>query len=484
MRSTIEPVEKNVVRLSVQVDEAEVEDILTENYRQLSRSARIPGFRPGKVPRKVLEARLGGAQALRAEALREALPDLYGRAVVEAELDPIDRPEIDITAGTDSGALSFDAVVQVRPIVSIPGYGGLKVEVPALAATDQDVDRQIDRLRETEAELVEVGRPAAAGDHLTIDLHGTDAAGQQVVDSDDYLYELGSATVGPELDAVLVGARPGDLLTTDTPIGDGTSTVTLRVLVKEVKEKVLPAVTDEWVAQSSEFSTVDDLRADLTRRLGEVKRRQAQMVLRQGTLRALSDLVDDDEVPAVLVDAEVRQALHNLEHRLAEQRVTLDQFMATTGRTPDDLVASMRDEAVLEVKADLALLALAEAEAIAVTDDEVEAEIVAMAGQAGVDAAALRLRLEHENRMAAVRSEQRKRKAVQWLLDHVEIVDDDGNAVTVAELQDDQGATDVVDESDSGQADQAGSAAVGAGDEATGDDASSGVVTTDVEESV
>src|ERR1700722_13508958 len=127
MRATTKPMEGNLVRLTVEIDEPEFDEAMGDVVRTLARQVRVPGFRPGKVPRRVLEARMGGAGALRAEALREALPDFYARAVVDTELDPITQPEIDITGGEDSGAVSFDAVVQVRPIVAIPGYDGLQV---------------------------------------------------------------------------------------------------------------------------------------------------------------------------------------------------------------------------------------------------------------------------------------------------------------------------------------------------------------------
>ncbi len=135
MRATTEPLEGNLVRLKVEIDEPEFDRALGDVVRTLARQVRVPGFRPGKVPRKVLEARLGGAGALRAEALRESLPDFYARAVVDTELDPIAQPEIDITGGEDAGAVSFDAVVQVRPLVAIPGYDGLHVTLPGLGVT-------------------------------------------------------------------------------------------------------------------------------------------------------------------------------------------------------------------------------------------------------------------------------------------------------------------------------------------------------------
>src|SRR3984957_473836 len=153
MRATTEPIEGNLVRLRVEIDEPEFDQALGDVVKTLARQIRVPGFRPGKVPRKVLEARLGGAGALRAEALREALPDFYARAVVDSQIDPIASPEIDITDGEEAGAVSFDAVVQVRPLVPIPGYDGLQVTLPGLGVTEEEVQRQLDRLRENHAEL-------------------------------------------------------------------------------------------------------------------------------------------------------------------------------------------------------------------------------------------------------------------------------------------------------------------------------------------
>src|ERR1700722_8272291 len=207
--------EGNLVRLSVEVDEPEFDKALGTTVRTLASQVRVPGFRPGKVPRQVLEARMGGAGALRAEALRESLPDFYARAVGDTELDPIATPEIDITSGEDGGAVSFDAVVQVRPIVAIPGYEGLSVTLPGLAVTEEEMQRQIDRLRENDADLETVDRPAIDGDLVTIDLHGNDADDAEVVGVDDYLYEVGAGTVVPELDGELHGAKAGAILAFD-----------------------------------------------------------------------------------------------------------------------------------------------------------------------------------------------------------------------------------------------------------------------------
>lgn len=457
MRASSEAVEGNKVRLSVEVDEPEVDKVLDDAVRTLSRQARVPGFRPGKVPRQVLEARMGGAMALRAEALREAIPDFYAQALADAQIDPISAPQIDITAGEETGALSFDALVEVRPSVAIPGYAGLAVTVPSPLVTDADVDAQIDRLRETDAELVEVQRAARDGDHVTLDLHGTDTSGREVAASDDFLYEVGSGRGMPELDEQLRGAKVGDVLAftagTGGPgagaeageAGHGGQSgqgVAFRVLVKEVKEKKLPDVTDEWAADASEFSSVQELRDDLRRRIGEVKRLQSRLALQRATVAGLAELVEDEDVPEALVEEELRQRLSDLSQRLEDQRISIQQLLEATGRSEESLLSELRGEAREAVKADLALRALADAEGLEVSDDELDAELERMAQRLELDRDVVRERLTRAGRIAAVRSEQRKEKALAWLLEHVEVVDENGEAVPRDQLEEDAGAVE------------------------------------------
>jgi trigger factor len=438
MRTTTEPLEGNLVRLSVEIDEPEFDRALGDVVKSLATQIRVPGFRPGKVPRKVLEARMGGAGALRAEAIRESLPDFYAKAIVDTELDPIANPEIDITAGEDGGAVSFDAVVQVRPVVSIPGYVGLQVTLPGLRVSDEDVDHQIDRLRENDAELELVGRAAADGDLVTIDLHGSDSTDAEVVGIDDYLYQVGGATVVPELDEHLRGAKSGDILAFSAPTpGDEEQIVSFRVLVKDVKIKKLPEATDEWAAESSEFATVAELRADITERISRVKLMQSQMALRDKIVEAVADLVDDNDIPEVLVDSEVNERLHDLQHRLEGQKLGLAEYLQATGRTPDDLISAVRADAHRAVKADLALRALAEAEELTLSDEDLEAEIAIMAERMETTATELRRQLDTAGRTGAVRSELRKGKALQWLLDNVELFDEEGNPMSRDDLKTD-----------------------------------------------
>jgi trigger factor len=216
--------------------------------------------------------------------------------------------------------------------------------------------------------------------------------------------------------------------------------ISFQVLVKEVKEKKLPEATDAWVAENSEFETLDELRADMKERIGRVKIVQAQLALRENAVAALIELVEDEVVPEVLVEDEVHQRVHDLNHRLEQQRVTIDQLLAASGRTGDELLAEIRVEAHRAVKQDLALRAVAEAQKIEVSDEMLDDEVAAMAARLDVTPDALRAQLDRAGRTAAVRSETRKRLALNWLLDNIELVDEEGKPVSRERLRVDQGA--------------------------------------------
>ncbi len=446
MRATAAPEEGNKVRLTVELDEAEVDEALAEVLRRLARDVRVPGFRPGKVPRKVMEARMGGAGALRGEAIREAIPDFYARAVADTETDPIDQPDIDITAGEESGPVSFEAVVLVRPTVSIPGYGGLVVTLPSLAVSDDEVEAQIDRLRATSGELVDVTRPIQTGDQVTLDITGVrsepdDDGDDNDLTASDFLYEVGSDGVVPGLDDQLVGAKAGATITFDSELEALAQTVAFTVEVKDVKELSLPDADDTWAAEASEFDTLAELRTDISERLQQRKTVEGQMALQQKTVEALVELVTE-EIPEQLVVSELRERIHDLNHRLEGQGMNLGQFLGVTGRSEEEFLEELRAGALQSVKADLALRALVEAESIELTDDELDEELAAMGARLDMDAATVRSQLEQAGRLSAVRSDRRKAKAMRWLMDSVELIDEDGSPVSRDDLMVNQGEED------------------------------------------
>ncbi len=433
MQSSVEPLEGNKVKVSVEVDEAEFDKAIDAAFRKIARQTRIPGFRPGKAPRRILEARLG-TDVGREEALRDALPDYYVKALEEQDVDAIAPPEIEITSGQDAGPVQFEAVVEVRPQVSVAGYQGLRVTIPSPEVTDEEVDRQLDRLREQFGELQTVSRPASDGDFVLIDLKGYRHSEQiEGLTADDFLYELGSASVVPELDAELRGAKPGDILKFTASVPGQEEEVGFQVLVKEVKEKILPDVTDEWAGDASEFDTLEELRNDIRTRLATVKRMQAKLSIRNEVVDALVELVSE-EIPDPLVNEEMQRRLHELSHRLSAQGADLAQYLQATGRSAEEFQNDLREAAVNAVKADLALRAVADAEDLQASDEEVDAEIERIAQATDQKPAAVRKQLERNDQLPAVRSDVRKGKALTWLTEHVEIADEEGKIIDRAEL--------------------------------------------------
>jgi trigger factor len=449
VRSTVEALEGNKVKLSVEVDEAEFDVAIGEAFKRIAREVRIPGFRPGKAPRRILESRLG-PEVGRQEALREALPEYYARAVGEHEVDVIAAPEIDITAGQDDGPIAFDAVVEVRPRIQVAGYANLRVEVPSPDVTDDELDAQVDRLRRQFGELADADRPAAEGDQVTIDVNGS-VAGEPVdaLSVEDYLYEVGSGAVVPELDEHLVGAADGDTLVFDAahPDPEVEEPISFSVVVKGVQEVVLPEADDAFAADASEFETLAELRDDLQERLANVKRVQSMLALREGVIDSLVQLVDDD-APEPLVDAEVQRRLEDLAHRLQHQGATIDQYLQATGTGAQELIDQLREQAATAVKADLAVRAVIEAEGITADDDEVDAELERLATRMGEPVDKIRQQLERAGQVGAVRSDVTRGKALEWLADHAEVVDPDGAPVDRSSLEPPQVDAQPTDETD------------------------------------
>lgn len=457
--STIEQLDDNKVKLSVEVDDAEFDSAIDDAFKRIAKEVRMPGFRPGKAPRKLLEAQFGKAVG-REEALREALPDYYARAVVQHDVDVIAPPEIDITGGQEEGTVTFDAVVEVRPTVEVAGYNGLRVEIPSPTPSDEEIDEQIDRMRQQYAEFQTVERPAEDGDHVTIDIEGTHG-GEPVpgLTTSDYDYEVGTGAVVAEIDENLRGASAGDELEFDAehPDPDEEDPLQFTVTVKEVKEAVLPELDDAWAAEASEFETVDELRADLVTRMGSMKIAQARMALQQNTAEALAELVTDD-VPEAMIDNEIDARLQDLIGRLQQQGMDPAEYLVQMGQTPESLRADFRDPSEQAVKVDLALRTVAEAQDLLPSDDELRESVGEMAEQSGQDADELWERLAEVGQLSALRADLGKRDALEWLTDNVELIDENGDPVDREALEFPEDSADEepdeVDEADAAEGDE------------------------------
>ena len=451
VKATLEPLDHNKVKLSVEVDEVDFEEALDRAFRRLAKEVRIPGFRPGKAPRKLIEAHLGSGYA-REEAMREELPQYYAAAVRDHEVDVIAPPELDVTSGEGSGPVHFDAVVEIRPRVTIEGYADLEVAIDSPLVDDEEIDAQIDRLRQPFAELEPVDRSSVEGDNLTIDIVGK-ADGEEAdgLTTDDYLYEVGSGSFLPEFDEHLVGVKVGDVLEFGAahPDPDEEAALEFRVLVKEIKEKILPDVDDAWAEEASEFETVAALRDDLTSRMTATRAVQAQMALRQNAAEALAALVDID-VPEAMVEAELQQRLQDLAMRLDAQGMDIEQYLMATGSDRDQLFVDLRESAEVAARVDLALRAVAEAESMAIDDAELAAELAGISERVGQDIDEVEATLRESDQIGAVRSDLVKNKALEWLLDQVTVVDTDGELIDpeLLEVPPDPEADDDADSDD------------------------------------
>lgn len=456
MKSTVEALEGNKVKLSVEVDEQEFESAIDAAFKKIAREVRVPGFRPGKAPRRVLEAHIG-ASAGRAQALNDALPDYYSEAVMANEVDVIAPPEIDITDGQEAGTIKFDAIVEVRPVITVSGYGDLAIEIPATIPSDDEIDAQLERFRNQYGDLEVVERAAESGDYVTIDIEGSQNG--EVLEglvASAYLYEVGSAGIVPELDEQLVGVSAGDTRSFDAPHpnGDDEDPLHFEVNVTEVKAKVLPELDDEFAAQASDFETMAQWRDDLVTRMTEVRKAQSQMIVREKIGEALAELVTD-ELPEPLVAAEMNERLQDMAMRLQAQGLSLEQWLQFSGTDTEQFLDDLKSMAERSARVDLALRAIALAESIEVLEEDLDLEFEAVAARVQQDSATVRNQLTEAGHLPALKTDISKRKALDWLTESVTITDEAGNSIVFADLavaDDDDG--DTVDESPASEEDE------------------------------
>jgi trigger factor len=440
MRATSSTLDNNRIKLVVEIDESEMGEAIDAAAVTLAQQVNVKGFRKGKVPKQVLIANIGGPSVLRSEAIRESLPDFYARAISETKVDPIGQPDVNITAGEDEGVLVFEADVEIRPEVTISGYEALRVTIPSPVVGDDEIEAQINRFRETDAELHDVDRPIVGGDLVSMDIRaeqtGSDA---EPLEMSDFMYTVGSGSIAPEVDDLILGLRAGEELVVTANAGSGLNVV-YTMQLKQVKERILPELTDEWVEENTEWPTVDEMRDAVLSQMSKMKVVEAQMSQRDAMLVAVGDLVADDLVPEVLVDAEANDRMHDLGHRLAQQKMNLEQFLQATGQAPEQLLSAVRTDAQRAVKIDLALRALVKAEGLEASPEEIEEELVKTAEAMSLDPTTLRENLFKTGRVVAFESEVAKAKANKWLGEHVVFVDHLGVVIDRELLREDQSA--------------------------------------------
>ena len=431
MRATTQELENFRVKLRVEVDASEADPTLSDIKKQMARQARLPGFRAGKVPVKVLEARMGGAQALRLEAIREALPNFYSKGVQEAGIDPIDTAELDFDeADQTDDLIVFEATVLVRPQATVSSPENLSVVVPSPIVTDDEVEAQIARTREADGVLVDSDRPIETGDFSVITLSAkVGEEEEETTLGEEMSYQVGSASLVPELDEHLVGLSVGETAAFEsTPAMTGV-TMSWKATVVGVKERQLPELTDEWVADNTDHETVGEWRDAIREQLAPMKVVQAQFAVGDAIRKAVAELVDDELVLDQLRNTELGERIDTFNRQLQQQQIPLERYLMMVGMTQEQLIAQLQDDAQIGVKVDLALRAIARDNAISPTEDDIEAELDKSASSLGATSEVLRTQIENAGRMAEFIGELSKSKAYDWLYERVGIVDDNGIAV-------------------------------------------------------
>jgi trigger factor len=291
---------------------------------------------------------------------------------------------------------------------------------------DEEVNAQIDRFRETDAVLKEVDRPIQTGDLVAMDIHVEQIATEaEPIDMSDYMYTVGSGVITEGVDELIVGLKAGEELKLNGSMGPGV-VATYELKLKQVKERELPELTDEWVSENTEWEGVDAMRDAIISQMRTMKIVEAQTSQRDAVLMAVSELVSEEAVPEILVESETAERLQELGQRLAQQKLTLEMFLQVTNQTPDQLLEALRRDAVRAVRIDLAMRALVKAEGLEPTPNEVDEELEQTAKAMGVDAEKLRMNLRDSGRTVAFNAEVAKMKGSRWLHDHATFVDPDG----------------------------------------------------------
>lgn len=427
MKSSVEPLEGNKVKLYVEIDEAEFDRDIDRAFKTISREIKLPGFRNGKAPRRVLEARIGVAPA-REQALRDAIPQYLSKAVREHNVDLIATPAVEITGGEDSGPVEFDATCEVRPEIVVPGYAGLRIELTSPVATGEQVDAAIAEEMRRHGKLVDVERPAAKGDYVTLDL-STTRDGEDVIglSTEDWSYELGQGWVTEDFDDQIIGSNAGsEVRFTSTPKGIEEA-ADFTVAVKRVQVLEMPDITDDWVADNlGEFETADEWKEDIAERIGQTNLASVRNSLVPKLTEVLAQLVAE-EPPPTMVGQDLQNRIQRTAEQLQSQGIDLETWMKVTGQSSEDFVNGLQTQSTQAVKVDLALRAVAAAEVLTVSEEELEGEYLRMGMQFGQTAKAVRKAYETNDAVSELTAQLLKSKALDWLLHHVEMVDPEGN---------------------------------------------------------
>jgi len=473
VKSTVEKLSPTRVRINVEVPFAEWEGDFDAALKQMAKQVRLPGFRPGKVPVKLLEARID-KEAMLDQVVGEAVPSKYSEAVTTADVRPLGQPEIEITKKVYGEDLEFTAEVDVRPELELPDLEGLKFAVDPIEVTDDEVDAELQSLRARFGTLTGVERAAENGDFVSIDLSAT-VDGEDVPDArtEGLSHEIGSGQLIEGLDEAITGLTDGEsrVFTTTLAAGEHSGQeAQVTVTVKSVKERELPEPDDEFAQLASEFDTIDELKSSLTDQVQRVKRIQQAEQIRDKALEALLEQVEVP-LPEKIVQAQVDDTLHNAIHGLEHDEARFAEALEEQGSTREEFDADNRTNAEKAVKTQLLMDAIADKLDIQVGQTDLTERLVLMSRQYGLEPQQLLQYLQENNQLPTMFADVRRGLTVAAVVHGATVTDTDGNVIDTTEFfgpQDEQGAAEDSDEAGS-DSDEAGSESDEASDEVSAD---------------
>jgi trigger factor len=444
VKSTVERLSPTRVRINVEVPFDELKPDFDRAYKKIAQQVRVPGFRPGKVPARIIEARLGRGVVLE-EVVNGAVPAKYGEAVSASEnVTPLGRPEIEVTEISDGDKLAFTAEVDVRPEIALPELESISVSVDDVEVTDTAVDEQLDNLRSRFGTLTGVERPAAKDDFVLIDLSAT-VDGEPVEDAatTGFSYQVGQGGLIDGIDEAIEGLSEGESATFTSKLvagehADRDAEVTVKVTA--VKERQLPEADDEFAQLASEFDTIDELKGNLRERLGTFRRMEQVNAARDKVLDAL---LEGTEVPLPegVVTAEVDSRLHDAIHSFDHDEDRFAEFLTSQGKTREAFDEEVRAEAEKSVRTRLVLDALADAEEVSVNDQELTERIVYQAQQYQIAPEEFVQRVQQAGQLGAIYADVRRSKALIAAVRAATVTDASGAKIDLADLLGDDDAT-------------------------------------------
>jgi trigger factor len=433
VKTDVEELSPTRVKLTIEVPFSELKSSVDKAYREVAKQVRIPGFRPGHVPPRVIDQRLGRGVVLE-QAVNDAVPQLYGKALEDNDVLALGQPELEITQLDDGEQLAFTAEVDVQPKFELPDITGMPVTVDDADVTPDEVEEFIAGLRERFASLKGVERPVQAGDYVSIDLYAT-VDGKPVEDAQasGISYEVGSGSLLDGLDGALTGMSAGDATTFTAELAGGEQAgqqAEVSVTVHSVKVKELPELDDEFAQSASEYDTLGEFRAGTRARLESVKRMQQAGQARERALDALLARIDIP-LPERLVASEIERREHSLDEQLERVGATRDSYLASRDLTPQDLDAEIAADARQSVKTGFVLDQIARSEELGVEQEELNAYIVNQAYRLGVPPDRLAKEVVDRGQLGVAISEVRRSKALDLLAERAVVTDEAGHAVDV-----------------------------------------------------